>query len=96
MYAKRIKSDNFTRSNREKFNIAILIYFEISYLILRSTSMLIKVLINEGSSSPNNIFEYCDSKIGLFSIASPFSYRSSNFAIAKLSLLLALKSDSEE
>ena len=28
--------------------------------------------------------------------SSPFSYRSSNFAIAKLSLLLALKSDSEE
>ena len=27
---------------------------------------------------------------------SPFGYRSSNFAIAKLSLLLALKSDSEE
>ena len=31
-----------------------------------------------------------------FLYCSPFSYRSSNFAIAKLSLLLALKSDSEE
>ena len=39
--------------------------------------------------------QYCGSNIGLFSIAF-FSYRSSNFAVAKLSLLLALKSDSEE
>ena len=31
-----------------------------------------------------------------FLYCSPFSHRSSNFAIAKLSLLLALKSDSEE
>ena len=38
------------------------------------------------SSNSSFTFFYC----------SPFSYRSSNFAIAKLSLLLALKSDSEE
>ena len=36
-----------------------------------------------------------DSNIGLI-YCSPFSYHSSNFAIAKCSLLLALKSDSEE
>ena len=36
--------------------------------------------------SSNSSFLYC----------SPFSYRSSNFAIEKLLLLLALKSDSEE
>ena len=35
-------------------------------------------------------FQYCDSYIGIFLYCSPFSYRSSNFAIAKLSLLISL------
>ena len=40
-------------------------------------------------SSNSSFIQYCDSNIGLFSF-SPISYRSSNFAIAKLSLLKAI------
>ena len=45
-------------------------------------------------SSNSSFIQYCDSNICLFSIAPP-NYRSYNFAIAKLSLLLAL-SDSKK
>ena len=59
----------------------------ISLSLLLSLSLSIHIFKGAYWISSNSSFiHYC----------SPFSYRSSNFAIAKLSLLLALKSDSEE
>ena len=46
-------------------------------------------------SSNSSFIQYCESNIGLFSIASPLVIALSTFTTAKLSLLLALKSDSE-
>ena len=56
-----------------------------------------EVVIQQGNEGDNfYIIDQVNTKYWTFLYCSHFSYRSSNFAIAKLSLLLVLKTDSEE